>query len=722
MADLPNGVCTMANVKKTGIGDIGPQSESNNPCGVYNNEHDVQKSRERLQLLSEAAASLLVSDDPDSLIQSLAGKVMDHLGCDVFINYITIPGEHAPKLNVHAGLREEEVRDIDRIVSGQAICGSVEQSGEAVVIQDIPKQAGPWAEVLSPYGILAYACIPLLSHRGNLLGTISFGTRSRPCFARDEIDLMETVANQIATALERNRTEEALLKSQEDFKRAQTMAQTGSWRLNMHHNELLWSDETYRMFGIPLGTPLTYDLFLATVHPEDRQYVDTKWNNALAGEGYDIEHRIVVGNSVKWVREQAELEFDEQGHLLGGFGVVQDITMRKHAEEALRDNEERFRKSVDNLLDAFAISTAVRDESGKITDFEITFINLAARDMFGLTWDALVGKRVSELFRAVRTTGLFDAWVKVVETGEPCVIDDLSYEDEVLGHRISFTVDLRATRLGDGVAVAWRDVTERKRIEMEREHIYEREHRIAQALQQALVPPNVPTEIGNYRIAVRYRSALKESEVGGDFYDIFELDRSRIAVLIGDVAGKGLGAAIRVAAARYSIRGYAYLDPRPGRVLDLANDSLCKEQMEEAGMLTAFLAILNTQLGSITYASAGHEPPLVLGAGDVIEELYADGIPLGILPDQTYEERSRRLDGGDRIIMVTDGITEARAQGSVLFGRSGVLECVEQTKNNSPEDTADCLLDKATRHAGGQLQDDAAIVVIDRAVQDQERR
>jgi signal transduction histidine kinase/ActR/RegA family two-component response regulator len=89
------------------------------------------------------------------------------------------------------------------------------------------------------------------------------------------------------------------------------------------------------MFGIPAGTPLTYQAFLGTIHPEDQDYVNRTWSAALRGEPYDIEHRIVVADAVKWVRERAEMEFDPQGALLGGFGTVQDITERKRAEERI---------------------------------------------------------------------------------------------------------------------------------------------------------------------------------------------------------------------------------------------------------------------------------------------------------------------------------------------------------------------------------------------------
>jgi PAS domain S-box-containing protein len=140
---------------------------------------------------------------------------------------------------------------------------------------------------------------------------------------------------------ERKRIEQALRDRQADLNRAQSVGQIGSWRLNIRSGELHWSDENYRIFGIPVGTPLTYQSFLAVVHPDDREYVDRMWTNALSGMPYDIEHRLLVDDAVKWVRERAELEFDEQGSLLGGFGTTQDITGLKQAEQALMEADQR---------------------------------------------------------------------------------------------------------------------------------------------------------------------------------------------------------------------------------------------------------------------------------------------------------------------------------------------------------------------------------------------
>jgi PAS domain S-box-containing protein len=135
---------------------------------------------------------------------------------------------------------------------------------------------------------------------------------------------------------ERKQAEAELRQSRKDLDRAQEVGQIGSWRMDVLRNVLTWSDENHRIFGVPKGTPLTYETFLEIVHPDDRQNVDKQWKASLRGEPYDIEHRLLVTGEVRWVREKAYLEFDEAGKLLGGFGITQDITDRKHAEQALR--------------------------------------------------------------------------------------------------------------------------------------------------------------------------------------------------------------------------------------------------------------------------------------------------------------------------------------------------------------------------------------------------
>jgi PAS domain S-box-containing protein len=145
---------------------------------------------------------------------------------------------------------------------------------------------------------------------------------------------------------ELKQAEQALRESEALLNKAQEVAQTGSWTLDASTNRLDWSRETYRIFGIAPGIPLSYALFLECLHPDDHKAVEDAWNNALQGAPYDIEHRIVVAGTEKWVRERAELIFDGEGRLLRGIGTVQDITKLKRAQQEIRQLNESLEQRV----------------------------------------------------------------------------------------------------------------------------------------------------------------------------------------------------------------------------------------------------------------------------------------------------------------------------------------------------------------------------------------
>ncbi|OKY77093.1 MAG: Signal transduction histidine kinase with PAS and PocR sensory domain, partial [Candidatus Methanohalarchaeum thermophilum] len=132
---------------------------------------------------------------------------------------------------------------------------------------------------------------------------------------------------------ERKKREEKLKKNEKRLKGSQRVANVGSWEIDLDTGELTWSDETYRIFGLPIGEPVTYDEFLEFIHPEDRDYVDKEWNEALETGEYDIDHRIVVDDEIKWVHEKADIIFNDDGEPIRVVGSVQDITERKKRKE-----------------------------------------------------------------------------------------------------------------------------------------------------------------------------------------------------------------------------------------------------------------------------------------------------------------------------------------------------------------------------------------------------
>ena len=248
---------------------------------------------------------------------------------------------------------------------------------------------------------------------------------------------------------ERNRVEQILRQSEKNLNRAQRVAQVGSWYLDIPRNVLTWSAETHRIFGIPEGTSLTYECFLACVHPDDRAAVDGAWKDALAGGSYDIEHRILVGAAVRWVREQAEFEFDPQGRLLGGIGTAQDVTDRKLAEQALRESEARFRSYIEHAPHAVFVA----DEEGRFVD-----VNPAATELVGYGAATLTGMRIADILAADDhgITRQSSAWMGCHETHEGEA--RLRRRD---GKQI--WVSLRAVRISNGHSIAFcRDITERR--------------------------------------------------------------------------------------------------------------------------------------------------------------------------------------------------------------------------------------------------------------------
>lgn len=392
--------------------------------------------------------------------------------------------------------------------------------------------------------------------------------------------------------------------------------------------------------------------------------------------------------------------------------TTHDVRAREELAEARAESEQRAAE-LQSFIHGMADGAALTDAEGNVL-----WMNDAGRDILGvpesedfddwmsryqrLTLDGeLLPLEEAVTFRALRGEWVSDFVYKVITP-----------------HGREITLSVSASPVRDpqgkivGSAHVVRDVTERAEFERRREELYAREHRIAETLQQVLIP-GLEYNVPGMEIAVSYEAALEEARIGGDFYDVFEIGDGRYGILIGDVLGKGLRAAIRVAEMRHAVRSYAYLDPRPSRVMTLANQALCRSQTDLGGMATAFFAVIHTGLGSMTYTNCGHETPLLMKANGSIEELESTGLLLGVSDDSVYIEDGRPLQPGDLVVMVTDGITEARPRADHLFGLAGVKRYLREARASrraTPGRIAEGLMKAAKAHAGGGLTDDAAIV------------
>ena len=164
-------------------------------------EDDLIESQTRFKLLSETAGRLLESDNPQGIVTELCREVMIHLDCHVFFNFLVDEGMGKLRLNAWEGIPEKEAREIEWLDYGVAVCGCVAESGCRIIAEDIPNTPDLRTELVKSYGIQAYACHPLMAG-SRLIGTLSFGTRTRRTFSPRDLTLMKTVADQVAVAME----------------------------------------------------------------------------------------------------------------------------------------------------------------------------------------------------------------------------------------------------------------------------------------------------------------------------------------------------------------------------------------------------------------------------------------------------------------------------------------------------------------------------------------
>lgn len=235
----------------------------------------------------------------------------------------------------------------------------------------------------------------------------------------------------------------------------------------------------------------------------------------------------------------------------------------------------------------------------------------------------------------------------------------------------------------------------------------ERELKVAADIQMSILPDVLPVneafDFGGRILPAR--------QVGGDFYDVFELGDDKLGVLIGDVADKGVPSAIFMARAHALIIAEADSSMRPGDVLRMANTHITRLE-KSTQFVTALYGVLDTTTGEFSYARAGHEPPLLLTANGEVHRLpHKPGMALGLWEDIALDEYSLTLPKDSLLVMFTDGMTDCRNPKGEPFGLERIKTTVAGLKSFSAQASCDELLSRLINYQNGSKQDDDVTLV-----------
>jgi predicted ester cyclase len=244
----------------------------------------------------------------------------------------------------------------------------------------------------------------------------------------------------------------------------------------------------------------------------------------------------------------------------------------------------------------------------------------------------------------------------------------------------------------------------------ERERV-EQELRVARRIQEALLPKDLP-QLDGWSITPHYQPAW---EVGGDFYDFLPLGHGRVGLIIGDVSGKGVAAALVMANTQSVLRAVSQRDPTPGQLLAEANEVL-SAYIPPNMFVTCFCGVLDPESGRLAYANAGHNLPCWRHES-LANELRATGMPLGMMPGMSYEEKEAILLPGDSILFYTDGVVEAHNPKRGMFGSPRLLGLVTEHSAGAESLTTHIMEALAQfTGEGSEQEDDITLVTLERSL------
>jgi sigma-B regulation protein RsbU (phosphoserine phosphatase) len=228
----------------------------------------------------------------------------------------------------------------------------------------------------------------------------------------------------------------------------------------------------------------------------------------------------------------------------------------------------------------------------------------------------------------------------------------------------------------------------------------------AREIQESLLPKDVP-QLSGFEVATAWRPARM---VGGDYFDVLRLGENRLAICIADVVGKGVSAALLMASVQAMVRAFARDSESPAGVCNRVNGGLCGNIAADK-FVTFFYGVLDADKRTFEYCSAGHPSPMLVSS-DSILLLPGRGAVLGVFPAWKYEDSMVNLRRGDRLLLFTDGITEASGPLGQEFGEDNLAAFAKANSASSAFELNRLVLKQVTDFCGGKFQDDATLLVI----------
>ncbi len=522
------------------------------------------------------------------------------------------------------------------------------------------------------------------------------------------------------------RSEEALRESEERLRLVLDSARISTWSRDLGSGRIEWREAQDPVADLPAGTfPATYDSFIDQVHPDDRPIVVGALEKAIdAGAPYEAEYRFTLpGGRTRWLEAEGYVIRDEHGRPVRIVGLTRDVTDRRRRDEALAfraeasaelagslDYERTLRRvarlAVPRLADCCVVD--IVDEESDIHQLEIVHVDpeqeqlvreLEARYASDPRLSSSPVGTVVREGRPLFLPSVSDAFLAEMARDRQHLVElrrlglsslmivPLSARGRTAG-ALSFLAADSGRRYDAADLALAEDLSRLAALAIDNARLYRQRSDVARTLQRSLLPPALP-KVPGVEAAARYRASGAAMEVGGDFYDLFELPEGGWAAVIGDVCGKGPAAAAVTGLARHTIRAAAIRERLPSRVLATLNEAILRD-VNETTFCTVAYAVLSPAGTSVRarVACGGHPLPFVVRANGDVVRVGAHGTLLGAFPDVFLADEDLLLEQNDALLLYTDGLVE-RFGRDLALGEERVADVLRESVGKPAAEVAD---------------------------------